>query len=217
MVEGYSFFQMYVAGGFFMHPILACLMIGLGIGFERFRTLRRASINTRQFLNDVKKALVEDGLRAALEFCEKTNGPVAAVFYAGLQRAPRGVEQVEKALMNSSAVETAFLEKNLIWLSLFVSLAPMLGVAGTVQGVIKAIGQASAVSPTIVAHGIAAALFTTLFGVVVAIIFKTAHNFFSNLIDKLVLDMETSSAELIDTLVEMEYHTQFPVNQIGQA
>jgi len=216
-VEGHSFFQMYVAGGFFMHPILACLLIGLGICFERFRTLRRASINTRQFLNGVKKTLVEDGLRAALDFCEKTNGPVAAVFYAGLQRAPRGVEQVEKAMMNSGVVETAFLEKNLVWLTLFVSLAPMLGVAGTVHGMIKAIGQASAVSPAIVAPGIAAALLTTLFGFVVAIIIKTAHNFFSSHIDKLVLDMETSSAELVDTLVELEYQTQIPLNQIGQA
>ncbi len=216
-MEGYNFVQMYAAGGFFMHPILACLLIGLGICFERFRTLRRASINMRQFLNGVKKTLVEDGLRAALDFCEKTDGPVAAVFYAGLQRAPRGVEQVEKAMINSGAVETAFLEKNLAWLTLFVSLAPMLGVAGTVQGAIKAIGQFSAASPAIVADGIAAALLTTLFGFVVAIIIKTAHIFFSSYIDQLVLDMETSSAELVDTLIELEYQTQIPLNQIGQA
>lgn len=216
-MEGYNLYQLYVAGGFFMHPIFACLLVGLGISFERFRTLRRASINTPEFLAGVKRALVEDGLRPALDFCEKTAGPVAAVFHAGLQRAPRGLEHVEKALMNSSAVETAFLEKNLIWLSLFVSLAPLLGVAGTVQGVIKTIGQAHAASPTIVAHGVAAALLTLLFGVLVAIIFKTAHNFFSHLIDKLVLDIETSSAELIETLLELEYQSQFPLNQIGQA
>jgi len=216
-VEGYSFFQMYVAGGFFMHPILVCLIIGLGICFERFRSLRRASINTRELLDGVKRALVEDGLRAALDFCEKTNGPVAAVFYAGLQRAPHGVEHVEKAMMNSGVVETAVLEKNLIWLTLFVSLAPMLGIAGTVQGMIKVIGQANAVSPTIVAPGIAAALVTTLFGLVVAVIIKTAHNFFTSRIDKLVLDMEASSAELVDTLVELEYQTKIPVNQIGHA
>jgi len=216
-VEGYNFFQMYMDGGFFMHPILACLLIGLGICFERFRMLRRASTNTRQFLNNIKKTLTEDGLRAALDLCEKTNGSVAAVFYAGLQRAPRGVEQVEKTMMNFGVMETAFLEKNLTWLTLFVSLAPMLGVAGTVQGLIKAIGQANPVSPTIVAHGIAAALLTTLFGFVVAIILKTAHNFFNSQIDKLVLDMEASSAELVDMLIELEYQAQIPANQIGQA
>ncbi len=219
-MEGYSFYQMYVDGGFFMHPILVCLIIGIGICFERFWTLLRASIDTRQFLDGVKKALTEDGLQAAIDLCHKTNGPVAAIFHAGLLRAPRGVEHVEKAIMNTGAVEMAFLEKNLIWLTLFISLAPMLGFLGTVQGMIiafKAIEQANDVSPTIVAHGIAVALLTTLFGLVVAIIIQTAHNFFTSRIDKLVIEMEESSAALVDTLVDMEYRAQIPVNQIGQA
>lgn len=219
-MEGYSFYQMYVDGGFFMHPILTCLIIGLGICFERFWTLLRAAIDTRQFMNNIKKSLVEDGLQAAVELCEKTRGPVAAIFHAGLLRAHRGIEHVEKAIMNAGAVEMAFLEKRLVWLNLFVSLAPMLGFLGTVQGMIiafKAIEQANDVSPTIVAHGIAVALLTTLFGLVVAIIIQTAHNFFTSRIDKLVIDMEESSAELVDTLVELEYQAKIPLNQIGQA
>jgi biopolymer transport protein ExbB len=211
---------MYVDGGFFMHPILICLIIGLGICFERFWTLLRAAIDTRQFMNNIKKSLLEDGLQAAVELCEKTRGPVAAIFHAGLLRAHRGIEHVEKAIMNAGAVEMAFLEKRLVWLNLFVSLAPMLGFLGTVQGMIiafKAIEQANDVSPTIVAHGIAVALLTTLFGLAVAIIIQTAHNFFTSRIDKLVIDMEESSAELVDTLVEMEYQAKIPLNQIGQA
>lgn len=216
-MEGYNLYQLYVAGGLFMHPIFACLLVGIGISFERLRTLKRASINTHEFLAGVKRALIEDGLRPALDFCEKTNGPVAVVCGAGLQRAPRGLDHVEKAMMNASAMETAHLEKNLIWLSLFISLTPLLGIAGTVLGIIKTLGQASAGNLAIIAHGVAVALLTTLFGVLAAILFKMAHNFFSNLIDKLVLDMETSSAELIEMLVEMEYQAQFPHNQIGQA
>jgi biopolymer transport protein ExbB len=219
-VEGYSFYQMYVDGGFFMHPILICLIIGLGICFERFWTLMRAAIDTRQFLNAIKKVVVEDGLEAAVALCEKTRGPVAAIFHAGLLRAHRGIEHVEKAIMNAGAVEMAFLEKRLVWLNLFVSLAPMLGFLGTVQGMIiafKAIEQANDVSPTIVAHGIAVALLTTLFGLAVAIIIQTAHNFFTSRIDKLAIDMEESSAELVDTLVELEYQAKIPLNQIGQA
>lgn len=213
-------YQMYVDGGFFMHPILICLIIGLGICFERFWTLMRATIDTRQFLQTIKKALVEDGLETAVELCEKTRGPVAAIFHAGLLRAHRGIEHVEKAIMNAGAVEMAFLEKRLVWLNLFVSLAPMLGFLGTVQGMIiafKAIEQANDVSPTIVAHGIAVALLTTLFGLAVAIVIQTAHNFFTSRIDKLVIDMEESSAELVDTLVELEYQAKIPLNQIGQA
>jgi len=219
-VEGYSLYQMYVDGGFFMHPILICLIIGVGICFERFWTLMRAAIDTRQFLSAIKKAVVEDGLEAAVELCEKTRGPVAAIFHAGLLRAHRGIEHVEKAIMNAGSVEMAFLEKRLVWLNLFVSLAPMLGFLGTVQGMIiafKAIEQANDVSPTIVAHGIAVALLTTLFGLAVAIVIQTAHNFFTSRIDKLVIDMEESSAELVDTLVELEYQAKIPLNQIGQA
>jgi biopolymer transport protein ExbB len=211
---------MYVDGGFFMHPILGCFIIGLAICFERFWTLTRAAVNTRRFLESVKKALVEEGVEAAVGICEKTRGPVAGIFHAGLQRAHRGVEHVEKAIMNAGAVEMAFLEKNLVWLTLFISVAPMLGFLGTVQGMIiafKAIEQANDVSPTIVAHGISVALLTTLFGLTVAIIIQTAHNFFTSRIDKLVIDMEESSADLVDTLVELEYASKIPVNQIGQA
>jgi biopolymer transport protein ExbB len=122
--------------------------------------------------------------------------------------------------MNAGAVEMAFLEKNLVWLTLFISVAPMIGFLGTVQGMIiafKAIEQANDVSPTIVAHGISVALLTTLFGLAVAIVIQTAHNFFTSRIDKLVIEMEESSAELVDTLVELEYASKIPVNQIGQA
>lgn len=219
-MEGYSLYQMYIDGGFFMHPILGCFIIGLAICFERFWTLTRASVNTRQLLEGIKKALVEDGIERAVDMCEKTRGPVAAIFHAGLQRADRGIEHVEKAIMNTGAVEMAFLEKNLIWLTLFISVAPMIGFLGTVQGMIiafKAIEQANDVSPTIVAHGISVALLTTLFGLAVAIVIQTAHNFFTSRIDKLVIDMEESSAELVDTLVELEYASKIPVNQIGQA
>jgi len=219
-VEGYSLYQMYVDGGFFMHPILGCFIIGLAICFERFWTLTRASVNTRQFLESIKKALTEDGIDTAVEICEKTRGPVAAILHAGLLRAHRGLEHVEKAIMNAGVVEMAFLEKNLVWLALFISVAPMIGFLGTVQGMIiafKAIEQANDVSPTIVAHGISVALLTTLFGLAVAIIIQTAHNFFTSRIDKLVIEMEESSAELVDTLVEMEYAAKIPVNQIGQA
>jgi biopolymer transport protein ExbB len=208
-MEGYSFYQMYVDGGFFMHPILGCLIIGLAICFERFWTLTRASVNTRKFLTKIRQTLTEGGIPAAMEACANTRGPVASIFHAGLLRSDRGIESVEKAIMNAGTVEMAFLEKNLIWLALITSVAPMLGFLGTVQGMIiafQAIARANDVSPTIVANGIAVALLTTLFGLVVAIIIQTFHNFFVSRIDKLIIDMEESSSELVDTLIEMEQH-----------
>ncbi|MFQ5769168.1 MAG: MotA/TolQ/ExbB proton channel family protein, partial [bacterium] len=159
----------------------------------------------------IKKALSEGGVPAATEVCANTRGPVASIFHAGLLRVDRGIEHVEKAIMNAGSIEMAFLEKGLVWLSTIVSIAPMLGFLGTVWGMIeafKAIEQANDISPSIVAGGISVALLTTLFGLVVAIIIQTANNFFVSRVDKLIVDMEESSVDFVDTLIEMDREKQ---------
>jgi biopolymer transport protein ExbB len=88
--------QKYSDGGFFMHPILGSLIVGLAFSFERLWTLSRASVNTKQFIVRVKKALEEGGLESAKELCSSTRGPVASVFYAGLLRADEGLDAAEK-------------------------------------------------------------------------------------------------------------------------
>jgi len=199
--------EYFIAGGEFMWPILILLVVGVGISIERFITLTRASVNTRKFIANVTSALDNGGVEAAMEVCEKTPGPVASIFHAGLQRAGRGAEHVEKAIANAGTIEMAFLERNMIWLSTVITLAPMLGFTGTVKGMIGAfddIKNANDISPAIVADGISVALLTTLFGLVAAIIIQVFHNFFISKIDRLVIDMEESSVELIDHLVELE-------------
>jgi len=199
--------EKYVAGGGFMHPILASLIIGLGFCFERLWTLTRARTNTKRFIVDVKKALTNGGVEAAKKVCENTRGPVASVFYAGLLRYDEGLEAAEKAIVAYGGIEMGFLERGLIWISTFITIAPMLGFTGTVQGMIKAfdaIKEAAQISPAIVADGISVALLTTLFGLVVAMILQVFYNFFVSRIDRLVGDMEQSSIELIDALYEMK-------------
>jgi len=199
--------QMFNDGGGFMWPILVCLVLGLAISIERFISLGRASVNTRKFLEKIKVALTEGGVPAATEVCANTRGPVASIFHAGLLRANRGIEHVEKAIMNAGSIEMAFLERGLVWLQTIVAIAPMLGFTGTVWGMILAfdeIKKANDISPSIVAGGISVALLTTLFGLVVAMIIQAAHNFFVSRIDRLIIDMEESSTELVDSLIEME-------------
>jgi len=203
-MEGYSAFQIYLDGGGMMHFILALLIFGLAISLERLWTLTRSGVNPRKFLVKIKNALSEGGVDAAIEVCANTRGPVASIFTAGLMRADRGIEQVEKAILNAGTIEMAFLEKNLVWLSTVIAIAPMLGFLGTVWGMIQAfqaIAAANDISPSIVAGGISVALITTLFGLIVAIIIQTLHNFFVSRIDKLILDMEESSVELVETLI----------------
>jgi biopolymer transport protein ExbB len=196
--------EKYIAGGFFMHPILGTLVFGLAFSFERFWTLNRASINTKKFLDSVRGALDQGGVPAALDVCKKSRGSIASVFQAGLLRADDSIEAAEKAIISYGGIEMAFLEKGLVWISLMISLAPLLGFTGTVQGMIEAfdaIKEAKNISPEIVAGGISIALLTTLFGLVVAMMLQVFYNYFVSRIDRLVIDMEVSSIELIDSLV----------------
>ncbi len=196
--------QRFNEGGEFMWPVLISLIIGLAIAFERIITLNRADINTRRFIVTVKGALEEDGIAAAEEVCANTRGPVASVFQAGLLRHDEGIEAVEKAIVSYGSIEMSFLERGLVWLSLFISLAPMFGFLGTVVGMVAAfdaIEKAGDISPSLVANGIKIALLTTVFGLITAIILQFFYNYVVSKVDRIVIDMEEAAIELIDSLV----------------
>lgn len=194
-------------GGNFMWPVLVALILGLAIFLERLITLNRADINTRKFILDVKEALTTGGVAAAEELCSKTRGPVASVFQAGLMRADEGVEAAEKAITAYGSIEMSFLERGLVWLSLFIALAPMFGFLGTVVGMVgafDAIEAAGDISPSLVAGGIKVALLTTVAGLISAIILQIGYNYCISKIDRLVVDMEESSIVLIDSIAQMQ-------------
>ena len=197
----------FVDGGVFMWPILILLIIGVSLSIWKLFALLAASVNTRKFLIKIKTALQDGGVQEAIDVCANTRGPVASIFHAGLMRSSRGVEQVEKSIMNAGTVEMAFLERGLIWLSTISAIAPMLGFTGTVYGMVVAFDQiktANDISPSVVAGGISIALLTTLFGLIVAMIIQTCNNYFISRIDRLIIDMEESSVDLVDSLIEME-------------
>jgi biopolymer transport protein ExbB len=190
-----------------MWPILLSLVFGLAFAGERFYSLIMSSINAQKFFEDVNNTLDNEGVEATLELCEKTNGPVAEIFHAGLSRVHRGIIEVEKAIQNAGSIEMSFLEKNMIWLNAVITIAPMLGFTGTVAGMVNAfdaIAAADDISPAVVAGGISQALLTTAFGLIVAMIIQIFQNIFVSRIDKLVLDMEENSIKLVDHLYEME-------------
>ena len=199
--------EYFINGGPFMWPILISLVFGLGFSFERLYSLLMSSVNSKQFFQEVSEALDKKGVDAALALCENTRGPVAAIFHAGLARRHRGVSEVEKAIQNAGPLEMAFLEKNMIWLNAVITIAPMIGFTGTVVGMIgafDAIKPANDISAAVVAGGISQALLTTAFGLIVAMIVQTFQNLFVNRIDKLILDMEEHSVQLVDHLYEIE-------------
>lgn len=191
-------------GGNFMWPVLIALILGLAIFLERIITLNLADIDTRKFVVDVQEALQEGGVPAARELCSETRGPIASVFQAGLMRADEGIEAAEKAISAYGSIEMSFLERGLVWLSLFIAIAPLLGFLGTVVGMIQAfdaIEQAGDISPSLVAGGIKVALLTTAFGLIAGIILQLGYNYCVSKIDRIISEMEESSITLIDSIL----------------
>lgn len=191
-----------------MAPVLICMVLGLAIVIERIIYLNMATTNTKKLLSGVEEALNSGGVSAAKEVCRNTSGPVAGIFYEGLERSAEGVEIVEKSIVSYGSVQAGMLEKGMSWISLFIALAPMLGFLGTVVGMVgafDAIAAANNISPSIVATGIKVALLTTIFGLIVAIILQIFYNYLIAKIDSIIHEMETASIELVDMLVIHEH------------
>ena len=188
----------------FMGIVLICLILGLAISIERIIYLNLATTNSQKLTTGVEEALSSGGVEAAKELCRNTKGPVASIFYQGLDRVNEGVESAEKAVVAYGGVQMGQLEKNVSWISLFIALAPMLGFMGTVIGMIQAFDKIEAagdMQPSLVAGGIKVALLTTVFGLIVAIILQVFYNYIVAKIDSIVNDMEDASINLIDILV----------------
>ncbi|MBD78883.1 MAG: flagellar motor protein MotA [Crocinitomicaceae bacterium] len=198
--------EKFIAGGpGFMSFVLICLILGLAICIERILYLTMSTSNTKKLLNDVESALQSGGVDAAKEVCRNTKGPVASIFYQGLDRSSEGIDMVEKSVVAYGSVQMGLLEKNLSWISLFIALAPMLGFFGTVIGMIAAfdaIAAANNISPGIVATGIGVALITTVSGLLVAMVLQIFYNYIVAKVDSIVNDMEDASISLIDLLIK---------------
>ena len=194
-------------GAGFMAATLLCLVFGLALCIERIIYLSLSKTNTKVLLNKIEEALKNGGINAALDVCRNTRGPVASIFYQGLSRYDEGIDVVEKTVSSYGGVQLGLLEKNLSWISLFISIAPSLGFLGTIIGMIEAfdkIQQVGDISATVVAGGIKVALLTTLLGLIIAIVLQLFYNYILSLIEGLVNEMEDSSISLLDLVVEYD-------------
>ena len=190
-------------GATFMAFVLICLILGLALAIERIIYLNMATTNSAKLVECIEEALGKGGEEAAKEVCRNTRGPVATIFYQGLDRSAGSYEEVAKAIEDYGSVEMSKLERGLSWISLFIALAPMLGFMGTVIGMISAfdkIAEANTINASIVAGGIKVALITTVSGLIVAIILQIFYNYILSKIDSIVLDMEEASMDLVDLL-----------------
>ena len=202
---GYQILKKYFIDGDwrFMSFVLVCLILGLAFCIERIITLNIATTNTDKLLQRIDDHLKSGDVQGAMEVCKSTQGPTASILYEGLKNADDGPEAVEKAIVSYGSVQMGLLERGLVWISLFIAIAPMLGFMGTVIGMIQAFDRIEAVgdlSPAVVAGGIKGALLTTVFGLISAIILQVFYNYIVSKIDGIVNKMEDASIALVDIM-----------------
>lgn len=208
--ENKSFHQVlkekFIEGGaVWMAPILIVFILGLALVVERIIYLNLSTTNSQKLLNSVENALKTGGIQAAKEICKNTRGPLASIFFQGLDRTDEGIEIVEKSIVSYGGVLMARLEKNLSWIGLFIALGPMLGFLGTVVGMVEAfdaIEKAGDISPTVVAGGMKVALLTTVFGLIVAIVLQIFFSYLVTKVESIVNSLEDSTISFMDILVK---------------
>jgi biopolymer transport protein ExbB len=204
-LTGYQVLKKYFIDGDwrFMSFVLVCLILGLAFCIERIITLNIATTNTDKLLSKIDSSLKTGNVNEAMDICKATPGPTASILHEGLKVSSNGPDAVEKAVVSYGSVQMGLLERGLVWISLFIAVAPMLGFMGTVIGMIQAFDRIEAVgdlSPSVVAGGIKVALLTTVFGLVTAIVLQIFYNYIVNKIDGIVNKMEDASIALVDIL-----------------
>ena len=196
-------------GGPIMWPILLCSVIAFAIVIERLLRLRQEQIDTKSFMEQISKSLKRNKVMEALDLCDRTGGPIASILKAGILKHDRPRAEIREAIEDASVHEVPRLERNLPVLATVAHVAPLLGLLGTVTGLVAAFqvieSKATAlnpVNPGDLAGGIWEALLTTVFGLCVAIPTYVAYNYLVSRVDGFVLDMERSATDLLNILAE---------------
>lgn len=198
--------QLFIDGGGFMWPILGIFIVGLVFVLERLYHLFKGLSSNEDFAYEIADEVKQSGIDSAKTKCEGSQGPVANLCLAALDRANLGVDEAEHALDHSGSIEMASMEKNMTWISLCIATAPMLGFLGTVWGMIQAfndIKMANDISPAVVAGGISVALLTTAFGLVVAVILQIFQNAVLYIIDNQIVTLQKSTTALLQAIKDM--------------
>ncbi len=201
-------------GGPIMWPILLCSVIAFAVVIERLIRLRQEQIDTKSFMEQISKTLKRNKVMEALDLCDRTGGPIAAILKAGILKHDRPRHEIREAIEDASIHEVPRLERNLPVLATVAHIAPLLGLLGTVTGLLAAFqvietkaSVLNPVNPGDLAGGIWEALLTTVFGLCVAIPTYVAYNYLVSRVDGFVLDMERSATDLLNILGEKREET----------
>jgi biopolymer transport protein ExbB len=204
-----NLWQVFLAGGAVMWPILACSIFAFAIALDKFLYLRKISLGSRDFLEKILDKMKRHEIKEALQICDTSNIPLANILKAGILKYDRPRQQIIEALENASLYEIPLIKKNLSILATIAHITPLLGFLGTVTGMIKCFQAIHAKSVSLIAAsasdlagGLWEALLATVAGLIVSIPAYIIYNYLADRINDLILDMEKASTELVNLLTE---------------
>jgi biopolymer transport protein ExbB len=196
-----------VKGGPIMGLIIVCSIIAFAVFLERMWYLRAAKIDTKKFMQDISGKVKNNKVMQALDMCNITKGPIARILKSGIIKYDKSRQNIKESIEDAGVHEVPLLEKNLSVLATIAHISPLLGLLGTVVGMLKSFQVIEEkamsmvpVNPGDLAGGIWEALITTVAGLSVAIPVYVAYNYLVSRVDNFVLDMEKSATELVNLL-----------------
>ena len=200
-------FEIIQKGGPVMYPIILCSIVAFAIVIERLYHLYKAKIDTKDFMNNIEITIKRNRIAEAIKICDNTPGPIAHIVKSGIIKHDRARQEIRESIEDAGHQEVPRLEKNIGLLATIAQISPLLGLLGTVTGMVRAfqiIQEKSAsfnpVSPGDLAGGIWEALLTTVAGLIVAIPTVVAYNYLVNRVEEFVLEMERSSTDVVNML-----------------
>lgn len=203
--------KLFLKGGAMMWPILLCSVLSVTIILERLFFYIRAEQNPERLISVLKDLLRKNKVKEALELCDKRITPLSQVLKAGIVKFEHTKEIIKEAMENASLYEVPKLEKNLSYLATIAHISPLLGLLGTVLGLVRCfhtieikVAQFGSIVPSDLAGGIWEALITTVAGLIVAIPTYVAYNYFVHKVSFYVLEMERGTNDILHILTSEE-------------
>lgn len=196
-------YELFLKGGVLMYPIAFCSIVAVGIFLERLWALRRGRVIPRGFLMEVIDLVAKGKLTEALALCKRTDASISHVLYAGLSSYGKRRDAIKERMEEVGRHEVANMERYINVVGTIAGVAPLLGLLGTVSGMIKSfnvIALQGVAEPGALAGGISEALLTTAAGLIVAIPSFIMHRYLRNRVHSLTLEMEEVALRLLDLL-----------------
>ncbi|ATH09500.1 transporter [Halobacteriovorax marinus] len=191
-------------GGIFMWIILATWTFGIAIALERIKSLFSYDIDGNSLMNMIKKHVLNNDVEKAIQSCSNSKAILPMVLKSGLKRANQEKDQIQDAVDSTILEVTPKVDKRMSYLGLVANVSTLIGLLGTIYGLIESFAAVANADPSskakLLALGISKAMNTTAFGLISAISIMVIHNILSNKSEKIIAEIEEYSLKLVDLL-----------------